>query len=169
MLPPLFFGPSPLFTILASSACCQVVFFCFLLGSPSTLVVFFSVFFLLWFGYCFVIILVLAMLLFCLFHVCHYDGSSYIIWLEHVHLKPLLHITYRFCILMVFISFPFFLFVVVVFVRVSYGWQDLGTVEEENFALELMAWLARFAEVRQGGVGLRPGWEGFKFKKGYAN
>ena len=43
-------------------------------------------------------------------------------------------------------------------------------MEEEDFALELMAWLARFAEVRQGGVfRLRPGWEGFKFKKGYAN
>lgn len=42
MLPPLFFGPSPLFTILASSVCCQVVFFWFfLLGSSSTLVVFF--------------------------------------------------------------------------------------------------------------------------------
>ena len=45
MLPPLFFGPSPLFTILASSVCCQVGFFLFfLLGSSSTLVVFFPFF-----------------------------------------------------------------------------------------------------------------------------
>ena len=29
-------------------------------------------------------------------------------------------------------------------------------MEEEDFALELMAWLARFAEVRQGGGWLAP-------------
>lgn len=66
------FGPSPLFTILASIVCCQVGFILLcLLGSSSTLVVFlFRDFFLLWFGYCFVIIVVVAMLLFCAFHVC---------------------------------------------------------------------------------------------------
>ena len=33
-------------------------------------------------------------------------------------------------------------------------------MEEEEFALELMAWLARFAEVRPAWAGLRWGWEG---------
>ena len=40
---------------------------------------FFSVFFCCGLAIALSFILVVAMLLFCLFHVCHYDGSSYII------------------------------------------------------------------------------------------